>query len=81
MKTAGINIIQENFVFIVDGHGYDCPMIFADFFSPNICLQHSVDPSITEFIVETNDMHVNFGLFKSSLEGITIRVTEANRRF
>jgi hypothetical protein len=79
MKTVGINSIPENFVFIVDGHRYDCPTIFADFFSPNICLQHSVDPSITEFIVETKDMHANFELFKSLLEGATIRVTEANR--
>jgi hypothetical protein len=67
--------------FVVGGSRYDCPRIIADSFSPTVSLQHSVDPSITEYIVNTNDMNEYFDLFKSVWEGSAIRLPEANRPF
>jgi hypothetical protein len=60
---------------------YGFPLIIADFFSRTVCLQRSIDPSITEYIVETKDVNGYFALFESLLEGSPIRVTGANRRF
>jgi hypothetical protein len=46
------NNIQENFEFVVGGQSSKCPGILAEFLSPRIFLAHSIDPSITEYIVQ-----------------------------
>jgi hypothetical protein len=69
MKTVGNN------------NGQDCPQIVAEFLSPNVCLRDSVDPSITEYIVETKGVSGYFELFMSLCVRSTIQVTEANHAF
>jgi hypothetical protein len=81
MRTVGINNIQDNFVFVVGGKMYDFPRIRAEFLSPRGCVQHWIDPSITEYIVETNDVNGYFAIFKLLSQGSAIRVTWANRAF
>jgi hypothetical protein len=81
MRTVGVNDIEDNFTFVVGGKTYDSSRIIAELVLPTACLGHSVDPSITNYIVETNDCNGNFELFQSLCTGSTIRVTEANRVF
>jgi hypothetical protein len=54
IQNAGINDPQEDFVFVIGENRYSCSSILARFLSPKMCLQHGVDPSIKEYVVETN---------------------------
>jgi hypothetical protein len=81
IKNIVLDQIQEDFDFIVGGKGYKCPRILAQFLSPRVCLSHSVDPSIAEYIVETRDLNDQFKLFMSLGSGSTIQVSEANLDF
>jgi hypothetical protein len=78
MRTLRINTIQEDFVFVFGNKRYNCLQIIAEFLSPRICLQLSVDASITEYIVGANDVNGSFDLFGSLWKAATIQVTEAN---
>jgi hypothetical protein len=80
MKNINNNI-QENFVFIVGGQRHKCPRILAEILSPRLSLFHSVDPSITEYVVQNQDLNGEFHLFMSLGSGSTIRVTTANLEF
>jgi hypothetical protein len=81
IKNIVVDKIQENFEFVVGVERYKCAPIIAEFLSPRICLSHSVDPSIAEFIVQNPDFNDEFKLFLSLGSGSTIRVTKANRDF
>jgi hypothetical protein len=48
IKNMVLDQIQEAFEFIVDGQGYKCPPIIAEFLSPRVSLPHSVAASIAE---------------------------------
>jgi hypothetical protein len=63
------------------GPGCKCPRIMAEFSSPQVCLSHSVDPSITEYIVQNPDSNEEFHLFLSLGSCSIIPVTKANRDF
>jgi hypothetical protein len=57
----------------------DCPQIIAGCLSPELCLRHWFDPTVTEYLAETNNMNDRFDPFKLLCQGLTIKVTEANR--
>jgi hypothetical protein len=81
IKNVGLDTIEEDFEFVVGGKGYKCPRILAEFLSPRVCVSHSVDPSIAEYIVENPDLNDQFKLFMSLGSGSLISVTKANLDF
>jgi hypothetical protein len=81
IKSIVIDKIQADFEFVVGDQAYKCSRILAECLSPRICLSHSVDPSIAEYVVETRDFNDKFRLFLSLGSGSTIRVTQANFDF
>jgi hypothetical protein len=84
-STAITNVVvdktQDEFVFVIDSEMYKCPCVIAQFLSARICLSHSVDPSIAEYIVQNPGSNDEFNLFMSLGSGSTIPVAEANRDF
>jgi hypothetical protein len=81
IKNIVIHKIQEDFAFVVGGQSYQFPRIVAAFWSPRVCLSHSVDPSIAEYIVQNLDLTDQFYLFMSLGSGSTIPVTEDSLDF
>jgi hypothetical protein len=81
LKNITIDKIQENFAFVVGEEAYNFPRVLAEFLSPRVCLSHSVDPSIPEYIVETRKLSDGFHLFMSLGSGSTVPVTQANFGF
>jgi hypothetical protein len=81
IKNMVVNQIQEDFEFVVGGHGYKCARILAEFLSPRVCLSHSVDQSISEYVVEASDSNDQFKLFLSLGSGSAIPITKANLDF
>jgi hypothetical protein len=81
MKNIGIRNIEGDFVFIVGGERYACPRIIAEFLSSRISLLGSVDPSNSEYVVETEDLSKQFKFFLSLGQGSTVRVAHAAFRF
>jgi hypothetical protein len=81
MRTVWVNDVEDDFVFLVGDKRYDCPRIIPELLCPTTSVQHSVDPSITQYIVETNQVNEDFELFQSLCAGSAIRVTDANRAF
>jgi hypothetical protein len=81
MKNIILDKIGEDFVFVVEGKGYKCPSFIAEFLSTRVSLCHSIDPSITDYIVETPDSNDQFKLFMSLGSGSAIPVTRANLDF
>jgi hypothetical protein len=73
--------IQEDFQFVVGDQRYKCPRILAEFLSPRVCLSHSVDPSIAEYVFETSDSNEQFQFFLSLGSASRIRVSRANLDF
>jgi hypothetical protein len=55
IKNIVLDQIQEDFELFCWGHWYKCPRILAEFLSPRVCLSHSVDQSIAEYVVEASD--------------------------
>jgi hypothetical protein len=76
-----IDDIQEDFVFVVGGQSYKCPRVRAEFLSPRLCLSHSVDPSITEYVDQNSDFNDEFRLFLSLGSGSIIRVPKVRVDF
>jgi hypothetical protein len=60
---------------------YKCPRILAEFLSPRVCLSHSIDQSIAEYVVEASNSNDQFKLFLSLGSGSTIPITKANLDF
>jgi hypothetical protein len=81
IKNIIVEQIQEDFEFVVGGHGYKCGRIVAEFLSPRVCLSHSVDQSIGEYFVEASDSNDQFKLFISLGSGSAIPITKANLDF
>jgi hypothetical protein len=73
--------IENDFTFIVGDNRYDCPWFIAEFVSPRVSQLRSVDITMTEFHIETNDPG---RLFESILTlgwGSTIFVSEETFSF
>jgi hypothetical protein len=50
----------NDFTFTVGDARYECPALFAAFLSPRIGSLQSIDPTIHEFDITTNDPHSYF---------------------
>jgi hypothetical protein len=81
MKNLLISKQHNDFTFIIGDRRYECSWIVADFLSPKLANLHSVDPSITEYIVETIDSETKFATFLSLGCGSTIVIQEEDRKF
>jgi hypothetical protein len=81
MQNVGLSDIQGEFVFVIGDTRHTCPRGIAQFLSPTVCLQHSADATIAEYVVETNDKSGQFQLFMSLGQGSSIQIPEANRDF
>jgi hypothetical protein len=73
--------MQEDITFVVGGKEYKYPRVTAGLLSPLVRLSHSVDLSITEYVIETPDLNGEFQLFMSLVTGSTIEITQSNRDF
>jgi hypothetical protein len=80
-KHIALDQIQENFVFVVGGQEYKCLYGVAEFLSARVCLSHSVDPWIVEYVVETPGSQGRFKSFMSLGSGSTISIPKANLDF
>jgi hypothetical protein len=81
IRNVRIDDIQEDFVFLVGEQKFSCPAPIARVVSRQICLQHSIDTSISEYVVQTKDGKDQFASFLSLFSGAAIQVTAANRPF
>jgi hypothetical protein len=79
-KDPIIGDVQGAFVFVVGGERFNCSRIVAQFLSQRICNSHRIDPSITEYVIDTLDLKEEFKLFLSLSEGSTVRVDEGMAR-
>jgi hypothetical protein len=79
MTNIRIDDPQNDFTFVVGANSYSCPRVIAEFLSSRIRLLHWLDPSISEYVVETNDPSDQFNRFLSVGQGSTIDVTEGNQ--
>jgi hypothetical protein len=75
------NCYANDFTFIVGGTRHQCPLFVADFLSPRLCRFRSIDSTICELVVETEDVNNNFSQFISLGRGSMICVTHSNRNF
>jgi hypothetical protein len=71
---------RNDFDFIVGENHYPCPWYVAAFLSPKICRNCSIDPTQTEFIVETSDSNHQFDEIVSLSRGETIDFTSSSSR-
>jgi hypothetical protein len=60
---------------------YSCPRSIARLLSRTICVQHSIDASIKEYVVETKDPEDQFPLFHLFGLGGTIQISKETRPF
>jgi hypothetical protein len=75
------NDITQDFTFIVGDMHYNYPWIIAHFLSPKVRRLHSVDRTITEFVIETEDINQQFELFASLAQGSTVQVERVDYPF
>jgi hypothetical protein len=81
IRNLGIGDIQEDFIFLVGEQRYTCPRIVARLLSQNTLVQHSIDPSINEYIVKTNDQQNEFPLLLTLGRSSLAEATSDNSRF
>jgi hypothetical protein len=72
---------DNDFAFLVGDRSYNCPWFIAAFLSPRIAQLHSNDPTMNEFVIETEDCEDEFGAFLSIGRGESVEVDEGNLRF
>jgi hypothetical protein len=73
--------MQNDFDFIVGKSHHCCPSFIADFLSPKLAQLHTVDPTINNIILSTEDRYSNFDSFLSLGRGQSIRINSENRDF
>jgi hypothetical protein len=76
MKNAGVNDIREDFVFIGGGNRYECLRIASQVLSGRVCFQHSIDPSINEYVFENDNSSNQFDFFMSRGQGWGVWATK-----
>jgi hypothetical protein len=72
---------RNDFDFIVGESHYLCSWYVASFLSPKICRNYLIDPTQTEFIVETPDPNHQFPEILSLGRGETIDLTSSTLSF
>jgi hypothetical protein len=75
------NHVHDDFTFIAGDERYGCPGTLARLLSPKISSQQMVDPSFTEYVLETEDWNHQFPLFLTLAQGSRIRVPEESVEF
>jgi hypothetical protein len=81
MRSLWINDIQEDFVFVVGARHYSVPWMMSHFLFPRVGILRSADPSVTEYVFETEDLANQFDLFLSLVHGSTVRLDQTNSQF
>jgi hypothetical protein len=81
MANIAASKAENDFTFSVGGESYNCPWFVADFLSPRIGKLHSLDPTMNEFVIETEDPGHDFETFLRLGRGLEVEVNERNRRF
>jgi hypothetical protein len=72
---------RSDFAFLVGDVRYSCPSFVAEFLSTRVCELHEADPTIKEYVVETEDSDQEFEKFVSLGYGEGLSVVESNRGF
>jgi hypothetical protein len=78
IRNIVLDQIQEDCEFVVSGQRYKCPRIIAEFLSARVCLSHSVDQLIAEYVIETSESKGQFHFYMSLGSGSTIPVTKTS---
>jgi hypothetical protein len=81
MKNIPLELLQNDFAFVVGSKTYQCPRLIATFLSPKVARYCKQDPTISEYCLETEDRRNQFPDFLSLGYGSSIVVTEENRRY
>jgi hypothetical protein len=74
-------VYNNDFTFIVGHDHYECPSFVAAFLSPRIAHLQAFDPTIHDFVIETEDPQHYFQACVGLCEGPTLTVTSSNRTF
>jgi hypothetical protein len=77
MSNIRKNDTAHNFSFIVGRRHYVCPCVIADFLSPKIARLHFANPTIPEYVVETDDPNHDFHVFMALGKGENVAVAPA----
>jgi hypothetical protein len=80
MKNVPLEMLQNDFDFVVGSDTYQCPRWVAAFLSPKISQLYTADPTVTAYLVETEDPLQQFSQFLSLAYGSSLVVTDSNRR-
>jgi hypothetical protein len=86
LSTKGLSHVpvrdwRNNFEFIVGEAIYRCPSVIEDFLSQKISDLHSMDDTISRFVIATKDSKSDFKFFLGLGRGQPVIVTESNRMF
>jgi hypothetical protein len=81
MRNIAQSKAENDFTFIIGDASYKCPWFVATFLSPRIGQLRSMDPTVTEYVIETEDPEHQFEEFLSLGRGDFIEVSERSRQF
>jgi hypothetical protein len=81
MANLALSKSGNDFTFSVGQHSYKCPWFVADFLSPRIGRLHSTDPTLNEFVIQTEDPEHQFEQFLLIGAGGSINVNESSSDF
>jgi hypothetical protein len=81
IRNAGLGDIHSNFQFIVGQRVFTCPRVVAHVLSPKVCLMHSIDASLMEYVVQTRDSDQLFELYQSLGQGSVVPINDQNSGF
>jgi hypothetical protein len=60
LRNLNKSMIKNDFTFIVGDHHYHCPWFLAEFLSHRVSQLGSVDITMNEFVIETQDPETLF---------------------
>jgi hypothetical protein len=86
LSTEGLSRVpvsgsRSDFEFIVGEATYRCPSVIADFLSPVIADLHSMNETISHFVIDTKNSQSDFNSFFGLAHELPVIVTESNREF
>jgi hypothetical protein len=81
MANIATSKTENDFSFLVGDTAYSCPWFVANFLSPRVAHLHSIDPSVDQFVIKTDDPDHQFKEILSFGRGLAVDVNETNRAF
>jgi hypothetical protein len=75
------NAYEKDFAFIVGKTQYQCPSLIAAFLSSRIGRLQANDPTLRDFVIETEDPQHYFREFLCLSEGVAVKVPSTARGF